>query len=56
MEGREENLPVDGEGKLLLRRAERDAKWASSVLMRKLVISKSEMRERRHVSLETLRL
>ena len=33
MEGREENLPVDGEGKLLLRRAERDARCTSSVLV-----------------------
>ena len=50
---RQENLLLGVEGKLLLRRAERDAKRASSVLMWKLVISRNETKER-HVSLETL--
>ena len=68
MEGREENLPVDGEGYLLLRCAERDVRCTSSVLVCRTVrevgvvgldeeVGHLEERdERRHVSLETLRL
>ena len=42
----EEELAVDGEGKLLLRCAERDAQRVPSVLVWKKVISRGEMRER----------